>query len=122
MSFLKRLFGGLVGGGRGGSGDDGAGRNAFWIYVRCNACGEAIRTRVHREHDLSAECEGDSDAPESYHASKEIVGQKCFRRIHVDLTFDRARSVTDRQITGGTFITREEYDAASAADAPAAAP
>jgi hypothetical protein len=113
VSFFKRLFGGLMGGGTAPAGD-GAGRNAFWLYVRCNACGEAIRLRVSREHDLSAEFDGESDSPSSYHMAKEIVGQKCFRRIHVEMTFDGSRHPSDRQITGGTFITREEYDAVQA--------
>ena len=115
MSFFKRLFGGLLGGGSAQTSDD-AGRNAFWLYVRCNACGELIRLRVSREHDLSAEFDGDSDAPSSYHMTKEIVGQKCFRRIHVEMTFDGNKRPTDQQIMGGTFTTREEYEAAQPAE------
>ncbi len=99
----------------GGRQADGPGGNAFWLYVQCAACGEKIRVRVHREHDLSPEFEGESDTPDSYRMAKEIVGQKCFRRIHVEMTFDRARRPTEQQITGGQFITREEYEAAEAA-------
>jgi hypothetical protein len=119
VSFFKRLLAGLKGGSDAAAGD-GAGRNAFWIYVRCNACGEAIRVRVAREHDLSPEFDGETDSPTSYHMTKEVVGQKCFRRIHVEMTFDGARRPTEQEITGGTFITREEYETAtaSAADTP----
>lgn len=116
MGLLGRLFGRLLGGGA-RPGGDGAGGNAFWIYVRCGQCGEKIRTRVSREHDLSAEFEG-GDLPSAYFAHKEIVGSRCFRRIKVDLTFDGRRQITDRKIEGGTFITREEYE--SPTDEPAA--
>lgn len=110
MSFFKRLLGGLSGG-RGAQSADGAGGNAFWIYVQCAACGEKIRVRVNREHDLSPEFDGESDTADSYHSNKEIVGQRCFRRIHVELTFDRQKRITEQQISGGHFITREEYEA-----------
>ncbi|HEX2037713.1 MAG TPA: hypothetical protein VHS99_26350 [Chloroflexota bacterium] len=119
MSFFRKLIDLLVGGNR--SADD-AGANAFWLYVRCNACGETIRIRVSREHDLSAEYEEGSDAPTGYRLRKEIVGQQCFRRIEVDMTFDYQRRVTERQIRGGTFITREEYEAGAAPPADQSAP
>jgi len=115
VSFFKRLLGGLLGGGSQQSAD-GAGPNAFWLYVRCNACGENIRLRVSRDHDLSAEFDGESDSPSAYHMTKEVVGQNCFRRIHVEMTFDGSKRPTEQQITGGTFITREEYEAAQAAE------
>ena len=118
MSFFRRLFGALMGGGS-GQPTDGAGRNAFWLYVRCNACGENIRLRVNRDHDLSAEFDGESDTPTSYQMTKEIVGQKCFRRIHFEMTFDANKRPADQQITGGTFFTREEYEAAQAAESAA---
>jgi hypothetical protein len=115
VSFFKRIFGGLLG--SGGRPTDSAGGNAFWLYVQCVACSEKIRLRVSREHDLSAEFDGDSDTPTGYHMTKEIVGQNCFRRIHVEMTFDHDRRPTDQQITGGQFITREEYESAETAGA-----
>ncbi len=111
MSLFSKLLGVLRGGSRPA---EDAGRNAFWIYVRCDACGESIRVRVNREHDLSAEFDEGSDAPASFHVHKEIVGQNCFRRIQVDMTFDQQRRVTDQQIRGGTFLTSEAYVAAVA--------
>jgi hypothetical protein len=113
MGFFSRLFGALRGGPAPAA--DGAGRNAFWVYVRCKACGEPIRVRVNREHDLSAEFEEGSDAPTGYLVHKDVVGERCFRRIQVDITLDGQRKVTDRQIQGGDFLTAEEYDAAVAA-------
>jgi hypothetical protein len=112
MGFFSRLFGALRGAPAPAA--DGAGRSAFWVYVRCKACGEPIRVRVNREHDLSAEYEEGSDAPSGYHVHKEVVGERCFRRIQVDITFDGQRKIADRQIQGGDFLTAEEYEAAVA--------
>jgi hypothetical protein len=109
MSFFGRLFGALFGQ-RSAPAGDSAGGNAFWLYVECNACHEKIRVRVNREHDLSAEYDG-SDTPSSYVAHKEIVGNQCFRRIKVDLTFDSRRQQTEQHIEGGRFISREEFEA-----------
>jgi hypothetical protein len=119
VSFFGKLFGALFGASR--SSTVGGDRNAIWTYVRCNACGEAIRVRISREHDLSAEFDEGIDAPTGYRVHKDVVGQQCFRRIEVDMTFDSQRKVTDQQIKGGRFVTREEYEAA-VADAAGATP
>ena len=74
--------------------------------------------RINREHDLSAEYDEGSDAASSFHVHKEVVGQRCFRRIQVDLTFDGQRKVSDQQAQGGAFLTREEYEAALAEAPP----
>ncbi len=117
MSFFGRLARTLFGGGSGGAqAEDSAGNNAFWLYVRCDACGETIRVRIHREHDLSADYD-DGDAAASYHTHKEIVGRNCFRRVKVDLSFNAQRQVSERRIDGGAFISRAEYEAAQAAPA-----
>jgi hypothetical protein len=118
MSIFGRLARALFGGTRAAPASDSAGRNAFWVYVRCKACGEKIRVRVSREHDLSADFEG-SDVPSAYFVHKEIIGRNCFRRIKVDMHFDGNKRVTEQTIDGGDFITREEYEAADPADAPA---
>ncbi|MGH2351941.1 MAG: hypothetical protein ACRDJN_10055, partial [Chloroflexota bacterium] len=80
---------------------------------------EAIRVRVNRDNDLSAEYEEGSDAPVGYTLHKEIVGSNCFRRIQVDMSFDSQRRVTEQEIRGGTFITREEFEASAAPDTAA---
>ena len=120
MSFFSKLFGSLFGASRSSTveGD----RHAIWAHLRCNACGEAIRLRISREHDLSAEFDEGIDAPTGYRVHKDVVGQQCFRRIEVDMTFDSQRKVADQQIKGGRFITREEYEAAAAENAAGATP
>ena len=94
---LKSMF-------AGGSMADGG----YYIYVRCSRCGEAIRTRVNLRNDPSEQEGG------GFTLSKTLVGSagRCFQRIEVTLTFDGARRVTEREITGGEFITAQEFDAA----------
>lgn len=93
---LKSLF-------AGGSGGDGG----YYIYARCRRCGEALRTRVNLRNDLSADESG------GYVLHKTLVGGgRCFERIEVTLTFGGSRQVTNREISGGEFITAEDYAAA----------
>lgn len=80
----------------------------YWIYVRCNRCGEVIKTRLDLQHDLSLRDGG------GYIARKTLVGsQLCFERIEVTLTFDAGRRLAEQEISGGEFITEAEYQAAT---------
>jgi hypothetical protein len=117
MSIFRKLFGGLFGAG-GAKKDDSAGSSAFWLYVQCDRCGEKIRVRVSREHDLSADFDGGGDMPSGFYTHKEIIGRNCFNRIQVDLTFNSGRVQTEQTIRGGKFITREEYEASEATPQP----
>jgi len=84
--------------------------NAYWIYVRCRRCGEAIKTRIDLSNDLSLNEEG------GFVVNKTLIGgsQLCFERIEVSLTFDSNRQLIDREISRGDFITAEEYNASAA--------
>jgi len=93
---LKRIG---VGGGPKETGDRGV-----YYYVRCDRCKEKIRIRVDPYWDLSPENEGSG-----FTVTKHIIGQKCFRTIEATLTFDDKRVETERLISGGKFITAEEY-------------
>ncbi len=93
---LKSLFGG------GATADGG-----HYIYVSCGRSGEAISTRVNLRNDLSEREEG------GYVVRKTLVGGgHCFERVSVTLVFDSSRRVVDREISGGEFITAQEYAAA----------
>ena len=115
MASLGRLLGGLFGKGGGEPRD-----NAYYYYVRCGKCGEAIRVRVDRANDLAQDFEGAGDNPSGYTATKGVVGKKCFRTISLTLQFDGARRETSRSIDGGDFISAEEYAAAEAGAAESA--
>ncbi len=81
--------------------------DGYWIYVRCNRCGEVIKTRLDLRNNLNPRDEG------GYIARKTLVGnQLCFERIEVTLIFDSQRHVVEQDIVRGQFITAEEFDEA----------
>ena len=86
------------------SGQEGA--REYWVYVRCNRCGELIKTRIDLQNHLSQNDEG------GYVVNKTLVGnQRCFERIEVTLYFNARRELVDQSISRGEFITAEEYQA-----------
>ncbi len=85
---------------------------AYWVFVRCQACGELLRARVDLHNDLSAQF-SENGTMQSYFCRKVLVGGKrCYRPIDVELTFDPDRNLIDRQIRGGVFVTEEDFYAA----------
>ena len=107
MSFLKDLFSRLSS----GTGNDA---HLYWVYVQCDRCQEKIRFHVDLRNDLSIQY-GETEKEDVYFTRKRVVGsQGCFKAIDVELTFDKDRHLMDRQITGGRFISQEEYDAEEA--------
>ena len=99
MNMLRRLFGG------GGAAPDGA----IHLYVRCNRCGAPVHTRIDPHNDLVSEY-GDDDDAIGYRLTKELMDARCFQLMRAEIEYDRARRETSRQIEGGTFISKEEYD------------
>jgi hypothetical protein len=93
MNLLKKIFSG------------GPARSSSPLYkfaVQCNRCGETIVGRVNLGNELSADYEDDRPV---YHVRKVLIGSGlCFQQIEVELTFDAAHKVTDRQISGGRFL------------------
>jgi hypothetical protein len=100
MGFLKRLGNFL-------SPSGGGEKFTYWIYVRCNRCGEKIRGRVDLRNELSIDYTDDGNI---FFCRKVLMGEeRCFQKIEVQLTFDKDRKLIDRQITGGEFISEEEF-------------
>ena len=103
MSFLKKLASALSPKGT----DEG---EALWVYARCGKCGEAIRTRIDLRHDLTPEY-SDEGRVTQYVVRKVLIGsQRCFEPLEVQFTFDPQRRLDSREIAGGEFISREEYE------------
>lgn len=100
MNLLRRLFGG-----GGAATIDGA----IHLYVRCNRCGAPVHVRVDPRNDLLIEY-GDEDDAVGYRLIKEIMDSRCFRLMRAEIGYDRGRHEVNRQIEGGTFISKEEYD------------
>ncbi len=94
--------------------------SAYWLYVQCARCGEALKVRVDRRWDLMQEF-GDQDRVSGYSLHKDIVGsRRCFQVIHVDQDLDASGRVTTQRITDGKFLSQQEYEAlAASARAPA---
>lgn len=100
MNLLRRLFGG---------GDAAPSDGAIHLYVRCNNCGAPVHTRIDPRNELSIEY-GDDDSAAGYRLHKELMDARCFRLMRAEIAYDRSRREISRQIEGGAFITKDEYD------------
>ena len=98
---LRRIFGGSAAGGDGG----------IYLYVRCNRCGDRVRVRISPNSELQQEFSEEGDRVAGYFVRKMVVDQRCFRPIAVTMRFDGGKRETQREIDGGGFLTREEFEA-----------
>ena len=93
MGFLKNLF---------GSGSAKPEKRYQVFKVKCNRCGEVIEGRADLDNDLSIDYEGDSAV---YFVRKGVVGDnRCFQQIEVEMKFNSARELIEKQAQGGTFV------------------
>ncbi len=81
-------------------------KGVLWLYLRCANCGAKVRVRINLYNDPSIADEG------GYILRKEIMDDKCFQLMHAELRFDDKKRIASRTISGGEFITAEEYAAA----------
>lgn len=107
MSFLKKLF-------SGGNPDlpkasDSADPNALWLYVQCAKCGAPVAIRVDTRNDISVDYETGGR-----YLRKEIMDSTCFQLIYANVTFDGNGKISEKSIERGKFLTRAEYEIASA--------
>jgi hypothetical protein len=83
-------------------------KDGYWLYVRCDRCGEVIRTRIDLRRDLNPGDEG------GFIVRKTLVGNRtCFERIEATLIFDDQRRVIDHEIDRGELVTAEAYEDSS---------
>ena len=95
-SFFKKLFG-----------KEKENSSGFiWIYTKCDKCGEKFRTLIRKYNDLTPTYKDDGPA---FILNKELIGASCPNRINLHLEFDRGYHKISEEITGGHFITKEEY-------------
>ena len=91
MSFLKNLF---------SSTPAQPEKHYHTFNVKCRRCGEIIEGRVDLDNDLSLNDDGSG-----YIVRKGLIGgNRCFQQIEVELNFDSSRQLTEKTITGGTFV------------------
>lgn len=100
MNVLKRLFGGAP---KQGAAAEEA--DALIYYVKGHKCGAITRVRIDRRNDLSR------DDDDNFFVRKVIVDSKCYGQVEIEIRFDQQYSETGREIKGGVFTTRDEYDA-----------
>jgi hypothetical protein len=104
LSILKDFFSSLTS-------STGKEPHLHWVYVQCNRCQEKIRFHVDLRNDLSIQY-GETEKEDVYFTRKRVIGsQRCFQAIDVELTFDKDYHLLDKQISGGRFISEEEYTA-----------
>jgi hypothetical protein len=114
MGFLKKLFGGSEA--ARGAEKPYVDTQGVYFYVQCDRCGAPVRLRADKQHDLLAEGDG-------YVWHKTIVDNRCFRPMPTVVYLNAAYEMTGHEISGGHYITQEEYEALWAArTAPAAPP
>jgi hypothetical protein len=101
MNVLRLLF-------RGGNSPSGP-DNAIHLYVRCDRCQALVHVRVDPLHDLVIEYGDDEDAA-GYRLIKEIMDSRCFRLMRAEVNYDRSHREVSREIEGGTFISKQEYN------------
>ncbi len=95
-NFFKKLFG--------KNEEDSSG--FLWIYTQCDECEEKFRTLIRKYNDLTPTY---NDEGPAYVLKKELIGSSCPNRINLHLEFDGNYRKTSEEITGGHFITEEEY-------------
>lgn len=88
-------------------------QGGYVVYVRCQRCGEVIRTRINLNNDLSEDDEG------HYVIHKTLVGgtRRCYARLDMSLVFDAKRQLLSREVSGGKFVSEAEFEAAQQEDA-----
>jgi hypothetical protein len=97
VSFLKKLF-------QGKPKDEGD-PDGIYFHVQCDNCGEKLRIRADKRHDLVRDYETGALT-----WKKEIMDGRCFRLMYAEVVFDSRYRIQSQEIEGqGHFITQEEF-------------
>ena len=108
MGFLKKIMDSVFGSAESEVKDP----DGIYLYVKCSRCGAPVRVRADKRHDLQRDYDtGD------YILQKEIMDGSCFSLMQATVRFNPAYRVIDREIEGGEFIDREEYQELNASRA-----
>lgn len=74
-------------------GDD----RGIYMHIACGKCEKVLRIRADKQHDLNRD-------GGSYFWRKTIVCDKCFHRMHTDVTFDSKYTITSSDIDSGRYV------------------
>lgn len=105
MNFLRQLFGG---GGGEQRRDDG-----MYYYLRARRSGEIVQVRLD-PNQLSPQYDGDRVG--SYFTAKTVIGPRSFERMEAEFHFDGHKHLVDKSVSGGEFVTRDDWEAQQAGD------
>jgi hypothetical protein len=99
MGIFKKLFGGGE-----KKPSEYVDTRGLYFYVRCDNCGTVVKVRADKEHDLERLDEGTI-----WH--KTIVDNRCFRAMPTVVVLDSNFEVVTAEISGGEYVTEEEFNA-----------
>jgi hypothetical protein len=97
-------------GGGAGSVDRG-----LYIYIRCNRCQDVVQVRLNMANDVQQEYVENSDDVAGFTVTKGVVDSKCFRPMTLTMRFDRRRNELEREVEGGEFVERDDWESVRAA-------
>ena len=79
------------------------------LRAQCLRCGEIVTGEINLANDLSAEFGDDGGGAITYVCRKVLIGtQRCFQKIEVSLTFNKARKLIDQHVTGGKLLLEDD--------------
>ena len=79
--------------------------HGIYFYVQCENCGEKLRLRADKRHDLMRDYESGRLI-----WVKEIMDARCFQIMYARVVLDQKYRVQSQAIEGqGRFITEEEF-------------
>lgn len=76
---------------------------ALYYFVRGKKCGAVTKVRINKHNDLSR------DDDDNFLVRKFVVDDTCYGTVELELHFDQNYKEISRSITGGEFITQEEF-------------
>jgi len=68
------------------------------IYVKCDRCGEIIKTHIFKGNELYPTY---ADEGPAYTLRKELIGSRCPNRVQLYMEFDGAKRIIRQDVTGG---------------------
>ena len=80
---------------------------AIVTYFKCNKCGELFMSHLRKYYDITVNY-GQGGA--AYRLDKEFIGGDCQNKIHIFADFKRNFKPINFEISGASFITKEEYE------------
>lgn len=83
---------------------------ALVVEVKCDQCGEIIKTRIEKAHALQEiyDPAAGEDQPEGeilgYELSKEMLGEQCQQLLELRVRFDRCKRMVEHEVQGGELV------------------